>query len=744
MSRLIIVSNRLPYSIERSGEQSVLRQSSGGLVSAIMSYFEKNHSLPKKFEETIWIGSVDFSPQEFEAAEKKLEESNFKIEPVFMGENVYNNYYNGFSNSLIWPLFHYFPSLIEVKKEYFEAYKIANQQFAEKILEISKPDDLIWIHDYQLMLVPKMVRIKRPEASIGFFLHIPFPSYELFRLLPSEWKNALLNGILGADLVGFHTYDYATYFIQSAKMVMKLDTQFNNLMYRNRLVRADLFPIGIDYDKFHSDGDSGNLNEILSRIKNSFKEQKIIFSVDRQDYTKGLMYRLHGFNQFLQDYPEWREKIVFVLNVIPSRDNIPAYNERKKMLEELIGTINGKYSSIDWQPIIYRYNHMEFEELKGMYQSADVALITPLRDGMNLVAKEFIASKINHRGVLILSELTGAASELNEAIIVNPTDSDEVSKAIHQALIMPIPEQQQRMIMMQKRLKEYDVVRWVTDFLDQLDLVKAEQQKISMKLLDEKAIEEIIRMYNNSRKRLLLMDYDGTLAAFTRMPSQAEPSEQLLTFLKNVTRDERNSVCIISGRDEKTLSSWLGHLPISMIAEHGASIKLQGKDWEKQTSMQPGWKDKIRPLMQLFVRRCAGSIIEEKENTLTWHYRNTQPELGFTRSRELMSALSQLITNTSLQIIDGNKVLEVRQSGIDKGMSALKLLNHLSPDFTLCIGDDTTDEDMFTALRDHGITIKIGNGNTAAHFNLLNQADVIPLLERITNLTKIKETNAYS
>jgi trehalose 6-phosphate synthase/phosphatase len=742
MSRLVLVSNRLPFTIEKSGNESRLRQSTGGLVSAIKSYFEKSKSDQNNFAQKIWIGSVDFSPQDLEEVNDELTKQEFTIEPVQIEENIYNDYYNGFSNSAIWPLFHYFPSLLETRKEYFEAYKHANQQFAEKIISILQDDDILWIHDYQLMLLPLMVRKKKPSAKIGFFLHIPFPSYELFRLLPADWKMAILSGILGADLVGFHTHEYVQYFIRSVKMVLKIDNQFNNLLFENRLVRVDLFPLGVDFGKFNSSNDE--INKELVKIKEAFPDKKIIFSADRQDYSKGLMDRLHGYDLFLQDHSEWKEKVVYIQNVVPSRDNIPAYMERKKMLEELISTINGKHSSIQWQPIIYRYNHLEFDQLNALYKSADVALITPLRDGMNLVAKEYVASRNDLQGVLVLSELTGAASELSEALLVNPFDRAELAIAINQALLMPKMEQQQRMELMQKLLKEYDVEKWMTDFLDQLHTIKQEQEKLRMKLLDADALKKLIQQYQSSQRRLLLLDYDGTLAPFTKIPSQAKPTDEMIDTLRKLTGDKRNEVVVISGRDQKTLDSWLGLLPLSLVAEHGSSIKLKGGEWEKQFNIQPGWKDRIRPIMQLFASRCAGSLVEEKENTLVWHYRNASPELGFIRSRELMNTISQLINNTSLQVMDGSRVLEVRHSGVDKGTTAMKLLNKFAADFVLCIGDDVTDEDMFSILKKKGFTIKIGNGATAADYYIPHQSQVLPLLFQIINPSNIAEKNAYT
>lgn len=736
MSRLIIISNRLPYSIDTSGKEAVIRQSSGGLVSAIKSYVEKAGS-GSKFKERIWVGSCDFSQNDWDEHKNKLQ-GDFSIVPVFMDPNSYSNYYNGFSNSTIWPLFHYFPSLTEFKKEYFNAYLQVNEIFAEKISAIAEPGDTIWIHDYHLMTLPGLLRKALPGATIGFFLHIPFPSYELFRLLPGKWKKNLLTGLLGADLVGFHTYDYAQHFIQSVKMVLGVDNHYNSIQFDHRLVKADLFPIGIDYEKFKEAAKDKAVLQISNELKKNAGNKKIIFSVDRLDYTKGLKHRLQGFENFLERYPEWREKVIFILNIIPSRDEIPAYSERKKMIEERISTINGKYSTLHWQPLVYRYNHVSFNELVALYHVAQVALITPLRDGMNLVAKEYVASCTNG-GVLILSELTGAASELNEAILVNPTDTEQMADDIAAALSMPLDEQKERLKVMQSRLMDYDVVKWVNDFLDQLDNQKKEQEKQSFKLLDGKVFEAIQKKYNEAKRRCIMLDYDGTLAPFTKKPADAMPGTNLLNLLKTLTSDERNDVVIISGRDSATLEKWLGHLPLNFVSEHGAYIKYHSGKWETQTNISAEWKEQVRPMLQSYVTRCAGSLIEEKNNSLAWHYRNTHPELGFTRSRELLNNLLQLTANTPIQVVDGNKVVEVRLHGLHKGTTATKLLHHFQAPFTLCIGDDTTDEDMFKALENKAITIKVGSGATAAAYNILSQEDVLPFLEKLAEPVKKKK-----
>ncbi len=731
MGRLIIISNRLPFSLDREGDKLTLRQSSGGLVSAIKSYFE-NNSNKDQLTEKLWMGVADFPQEDWDqAVASHAADQDFGVIPLYMDNGLYDNYYNGFSNSVLWPLFHYFSSLAIYDSKFFDAYIQVNQLFAEKLAPLLQPDDQVWVHDYQLMMLPHMLRQRKPDATIGFFLHIPFPSYEIFRLLPTEWKKMLLQGVMGADLIGFHTYDYVQHFLQSVKMLLGVDNYFHNLQYQDRLVRIDLFPIGIDYNKFCSAASDPEVLDMCNKIRNNLEDKKIIFSVDRLDYTKGLPSRLDGFEQFLERYPEWREKMVFILNIVPSRSSIPAYLERKKMIEEKIGTINGRFSSISWQPVIYRYNHLSFKELIALYQAADVALITPLRDGMNLVAKEYVASCASGRGVLILSELAGAASELSEAILVNPTDRADVASAIVRALAMPLYEQRNRLALMQRRLQEYDVIKWVNDFMEQLAQVKQEQLKQKVKILDEKALSAIRKHYHTSKNRCLLLDYDGTLVPFTRLPSEASPDNAVKEMLSRLTADTRNHVIVISGRDLSSLDRWLGSFPVTLVAEHGASFKMRNSTWQQMVSVSDMWKEEIRRVMQLFVIRCAGSFIEEKANTIAWHYRNTQSGLGFSRSRELLNTLSQLIQNTTLQVIDGNKVVEVRIAGFDKGATALRIVNEMDPDFVLCMGDDTTDEDMFKALEGEAYTIKINNGASAAQYTILSQTQVLPMLNKL-------------
>jgi trehalose 6-phosphate synthase/phosphatase len=729
--RLIVVSNRLPFQLTEKNKKVQLKESDGGLVSALKSYFERENL--KNIQSKWWIGSADFPEKRWTTFQsQKPPKGSFEVEPIFLDTKLYGRYYNGFCNATIWPLFHYFPSMVEFDEATFQAYEEVNKIFTEKLLSFLKPNDTLWIHDYQLMLLPGMIREQRPETKIGFFLHIPFPSFEIFRLLHTPWKQKIITGLLGADLIGFHTHEYVQHFLKTVQMVTGLDHEFRTILLNDRVVRADLFPLGIDFEKFHATSNNAAVQKEKQLIRKNFSNRKIIFSVDRLDYTKGVTHRLSGFEFFLEQHPEWREKVVFVLVVVPSRQIISKYSERRKLIEEQVGRLNGKYSTLTWQPIIYRYNHLTFAELAALYDVSDLGLITPLRDGMNLVAKEYIAS-CQDKGVLVLSELAGAANEMGEAVLVNPVDKQEVANAIHTGLSMPREEQQSRLRVIQDRLKEYTVFHWVNDFLKQLDSIKEEQRTQATKHLSSQELSVIGDHFRNARRRHLFLDYDGTLVPFARHPKLAIPNDDLRKLLLLLSSDTRTEATIISGRDSVTLDEWFKDIPINLVAEHGAAVRLKNGTWIHERDPDQSWKPRIRPTLELFTQRSPGALIEEKVHTLAWHYRNVDPDLGFVRSRELFDNLHHLLRNTPLNIVDGNKVIEVRMSGVDKGSVASRLLSNDQYDFVLAVGDDKTDEDMFRALADKAVTIKIGTGNTIAQYSLSNQVEVINLLRQLLN-----------
>jgi trehalose 6-phosphate synthase/phosphatase len=731
--RLVLVSNRLPFQLLEKNKKVTLKQSDGGLVTALKSYFE-SESTKGSFDQKIWLGSADFPKARWDKyLDKQETHPHFGIEPLFIENKIYNKYYNGFCNATVWPLFHYFTSYMIFDEDYFQNYETVNRLFADKLLEIIQPGDVIWVHDYHLFLLPEMIREKIPEAMIGFFLHIPFPSYEILRLMHRPWKEKIIKGLLGADLIGFHTQEYVQHFLKTVRMVTGFDHQYRSILFSNRVVKVDIFPLGIDFKKFNDTIKNEEVIELRDGIKKNFPESKIIFSIDRLDYTKGITHRLAGFERFLERHPEWFEKVVFVCGVVPSREIISKYNERRKLIEEQVGRINGKYSTLKWQPLIYRYSHLSFEELSALYQAADVALITPLRDGMNLVAKEYLACRDTHEGVLILSELAGAASELGEAVLVNPNDLNEIAESISLALAMPQQEQQRRLSFMQKRLSDYDVQHWVDDFLHQLNEVKVEQEYQKMKFIDASVKESIVDRFHKSKNRCLLLDYDGTLVPFARHPREATPDDELHRLLKKLASANATQITIISGRDSAILEEWFDGIDVNLVAEHGASIKRNGNGWEHEKELDQSWKPLIRPTLEMFAKRCPRSFVEEKSHTLAWHYRNVESEFGFVRSRELLDSLYHLVRNAQLQVIDGNRVIEVRLSGVDKGAAAKKLVEDNDYDIIIAVGDDKTDEDMFAALADQAITVKVGPGPTKAQYSLPAQSDVIELLNQFTS-----------
>lgn len=731
-SRLILVSNRLPVQATKVEGKIVLTESDGGLVSAVKSYFDTAQA---QFTEKLWVGACELTEAKWTKASAECLSSSYTLVPVFIDKKTFDHYYNGFCNATLWPLFHYFLSYTEFKEEEFARYEAVNKAFCDRIADMVRPGDTIWIHDYHLMLLPGLIRERFPDVTIGFFLHIPFPSFEMFRFLHREWKSKIIEGVLGADLIGFHTAEYVQHFLKTMSMVLGIDHRYREIANHNRIVKVGHFPIGIDYDKFNATRDNVAVCSHRQSIRERFADAKIIFSIDRLDYTKGVTHRLNGFEKFLELHPEWRGKVVFILIIVPSRQIVSKYNERRKLIEEQISRINGKFSSIEWQPIIYRYNRVAFDELCALYQSADVALITPLRDGMNLVAKEYIASRVEGDGVLILSELAGAANELGQAMLVNPTDKSEVARKIDAALTSSPQEQRGNMRIMQDHVKENNVSNWVDSYFEDLANIRKKQRDLDIRLIDDSIADAIRGEFQNASKRLLFLDYDGTLVPIEMTPDLASPKQALLVLLADLSAMPSTEIVIISGRNFQVLEQWLGHLPIHLVAEHGAAYRLKGGEWQHFTDIDPSWKAVIQSTFEHYEKRSPGAFVEIKDHTIAWHYRAVDSELGFIRSRELLDNLYHLVRNSHLNVLDGHKVIEVRAAGIDKGIATGKLMEMFPSDFVFAMGDDKTDEDVFRVLKGKGVTVKVGSELTTAEFNVTTQQEAFDLLDNLRSST---------
>lgn len=727
-NKTIIVSNRLPLNVcvQESGNVKV-SPSVGGLATGMKSIHQNSDSL--------WIGWAGVPSDEIDestAEEIKNLAYNEKCISVPLSEEEIEEYYFGFSNRVLWPLFHYFMEYVDYDENHWKTYKKVNEKFAETILEHLDEGDKVWVHDYQLLLVPQLIKEKRPDVSVGFFLHIPFPSYEIFRTLP--WREEILEGMLGADLIGFHTYDYERHFISSVSRVLHYDTNINSIHAGSRIIKVDSFPMGIDYEKFHQEAENQqNRNEqtlLKTRLEQNralTPDAKFILSIDRLDYTKGIAKRLEALEYFLEKHPEYNEKVRLIMLAVPSRENVPQYQQLKKEVDELVGKINGKFSTATWVPVWYFYRSLPFEELVELYTSCEVAFLTPIRDGMNLVAKEYIASRTDQTGVLILSEMAGVAHEMNDALLINPNDYNQMAEALKTALEMPIEEQKSRNKILQNRIKRYNVEKWASAFMEALDAASALKEEKQTKFMSAKNKEKIIRRFRESRNKIFLLDYDGTLAAYHTNPERAVPSYELYNVLNQFIQNQIDIV-IISGRDRAFLDRHFGHLPIQLVAEHGVWIKKSNSKWKMSQNLQKDWMESIRPIIENFVDRTPGSFLEEKEYSLVWHYRKVAPGLRDIRSNELSNVLRGLLANSNIAVMQGNKVLEVKSGSINKGNAANTFLSK-TYDFIFTIGDDWTDEFMFQQVPEHAVSVKVGTTETDAKYFVENQTSVISLLK---------------
>ncbi|MGB5270151.1 MAG: bifunctional alpha,alpha-trehalose-phosphate synthase (UDP-forming)/trehalose-phosphatase [Eudoraea sp.] len=732
MSKTIIISNRLPVQLQISNGNINAIPSVGGLATGMKSVHSGGDSL--------WIGWSGLTDEEIpkELApkiDKALAEHGSS--KVNLKEEEVNGFYFGFSNRTIWPLFHYFLEYAEFELDSWLTYKSVNQKFADAIIEKAGEEDTIWIHDYQLMLVPKMVRERRPNLSIGFFLHIPFPSYEIFRTLP--WREEVLEGLLGSDLIGFHTYDYERHFLSSVRRLLGAEVSFNDIYVDNRIVKVDSFPMGIDYEKFseaakthqqNTEDQQSDLQRRLDLHKKSSPDAKLILSIDRLDYSKGIAKRLHAFKYFLDKYPEYKEKIRLIILAVPSRSNVPQYQLLKKEIDELVGRINGELSTVSWTPIWYFYRSLPFENLIDLYTSSDIAWLTPIRDGMNLVAKEYIATRTDKTGVLILSEMAGSANEMNESLLINPNNFEQIADTLFKAINMPLEEQKRRNAILQTRLERYNVEKWANDFMTSLQGQKDRDTANVSKRLTETLLKGVLQDYQKAKKKLFFIDYEGTLAGFKIDPQKASPDKELYDLLDQLSEKEGNDIYLISGRDKETFARWFLPKKYNMIVEHGVWISEQGEEFRMLENVKKDWMEKIYPVLESFVDRTPGSFIEEKNYSLAWHYRNTDPDFGANRATELNTVLTSLIGNDDISVLNGNKVMEIKSSNVNKGRAAMRVLAQEDYDFIFAIGDDWTDEFMFQELPEEAVTVKVGMQNTQAKYYIESVSGVRGMLKK--------------
>lgn len=720
-NKTIILSNRLPVKITEQNGEYILRSSEGGLATGLGSVYKQGNN--------VWIGwpGIDIPEERHNEVKKLLAPLN--LIPVFLTTDEINLYYEGFSNEILWPVFHYLTTYANFEQHYWDAYKSVNEKFKNAAIETVNDGDTIWIHDYQLLLLPCLIRKEKPLVTIGFFQHIPFPSYEIFRLIP--WREELISGMLGADLLGFHTFDDVRHFLSAASRLSTSKLSDNVIIHKDRQVVVEAFPMGIDANKFESLTKHTKVAKHSASFKASQKDLKIMLTIDRLDYSKGITQRLQAIELLLQLHPEYKEKIALYMVVVPSRDTVPKYKELRDQIDQLVGNINARFRTMDWVPIHYFYRSFSVEFLSALYSTADICLVTPMRDGMNLVSKEYVASRTNNDGVLVLSEMAGASKELNDALIVNPNNIGETMRAIVRAIEMPMEEQITRMTGMRHIVKKFNINLWVKNFMDKLKEVKQLQESLLTKHAVQSIKDQIAADYKKSENRYIFLDYDGTLVGFQGDIDKASPDEDLYKLLTKLSSDPANRVVIISGRRYQTLEQWFGHLNLDMIAEHGAWQKQLNEEWKALPLLTDKWKQEVKAVLDTYTDRTPGSFIEEKSYSLVWHYRKVEEGLGELRANEITNHLRIFIADKGLQMMQGNKVIEFKNIEVNKGKAAQNWLYGQNPDFIIALGDDHTDEDIFKALPQEAYTIKVGSTISAARYYLRDYKEVRELLKSL-------------
>ncbi len=728
MARLLLVSNRLPVTASLNGSKFAIEQSTGGLATGL-----RGAQWPDGCR---WVGWPGDLPRLSAAkrAELKSELASMDCVPVLLSKREVRGFYDDTSNAVLWPVFHYFLDNIPPDAGSWETYRSVNQKFAQLVAEEYRPGDVVWVHDYQLLLLPAMLRELLPGARIGFFLHIPFPSSEVFSVLP--WREEILRGMLGADLIGFHTPEYLRHFTTALVRVLGLDAQVDHVVEDGRDVMLGVYPMGIDAGTWNERADQPSIRDNVEAIRSEAAGRKILVGIDRLDYTKGILRRLLAFERMFKQDPALLERVRLLQVSVPSRERVGSYNDFRRKVDEVIGRINGELATPSWTPIVNLHRSLSPDEVAGLYRAADVMLVTPLRDGMNLVAKEFVASRSDEDGVLVLSEFAGAAWELGEALHANPYDLDHLASRIRQALAMSDDERRRRMRGLRRRVMSYDVHRWVAAFTDDLRAsAPAAEQRGEPPLADATALGA---RYAAMRRFALVLDYDGTAVPFADTPWAAAPDPELIELLRDLSADDGVDLHVVSGRSRLSLERWLGALPLSLHAEHGLWSRPSGGDWTLLRDVHTDWKPKVRRILEQFTAATDRTFIEEKTASMAWHYRNAvgdfggDEDFGEHQAKELRLLLGDLLQNQGLEVLHGAKVVEVRMQGVHKGRIVEKIVRDDRDDTPLlAVGDDRTDEDLFEALPAHATSVHVGRGPSRALWRIETVEDVRLLLRAL-------------
>jgi trehalose 6-phosphate synthase/phosphatase len=699
---LVIVSNRLPFTLSLEDAELRAEPSAGGLVAALEG------TRPG----SLWIGWPGLAvPEELQSEAERLSGEQGCV-PVFLSDDEQEAFYGRICNETLWPLFHYFVDRMRFTREAWDTYRSVNQRFAQTVARSAAPKARVWVHDFHLALVPRLLRQLRPDVAIGFFLHVPFPSSEVYRLLPSRVE--LLRGMLGADYVGFHTGDYSRHFRSSCLRVLGIEPGLDTIEHDDRTVGVGVHPIGIDVDSFRAALRDPETAPIEAELEERYGDRQLILGIERLDYTKGIPEKLDGFERLLEADPDRADRLTLLQVVVPSRLESADYRAKRDEIEMRVAHINGRFSRYGHAPVAYMHRSVSRPELVALYRRADVMMVTPLRDGMNLVAQEFVLCQtdevgggMDRRGALLLSEFAGAAHVLPGAVLVNPWDADDLAARLAESLDLDPAERGRRLDLMASRVEQHDSARWAESFLARLDRYARGAQH-SARPLDGDARRKLASALSSAPRRTILLDYDGTLRELVGHPDLAVPTPEIRSLLGELAALAGTSVHVVSGRTRDSLEAWLGDLPISLCAEHGYLVRPAGGDWQVPFEVDLSWLARVERLFRREAADVPGTMVERKAASVSWHYRQAEPEYGSWRARELLVALENVLAGSAAEVLPGRRVIEVRARGVNKGTYVESLLAGGETSLYLAAGDDVTDNDLFRALPDDAIAIHVG------------------------------------
>ncbi|KAJ1835478.1 hypothetical protein LPJ63_001098 [Coemansia sp. RSA 2711] len=711
--RIIAASHFLPFSISVSEETpeepyqwKVTRRSGHTAMYAGIRSLSDNPNTG--CTHVGWIGNYKDVKGEEHSCDSLSHESRTNIYkelekhgavPVFVDEETAHGHYEGYSKQILWPLLHYMSwnDSHPMNPAWWASYNKVNQIFAAAIGSIYTEGDIVWIHDYHLLLLPEMFGALHPKATIGLFLHSPFPSSELFRSLPA--RKEILYGMLGATSIGFQTYSYARHFLSSCTRVLGLESTPTGIDNQGNMVAIGVFPIGIDARHVQERRSLPAVQAKMKNLREMFANKRIIIGRDRLDEVAGIKQKLEAFELFLEKYPEWQNNVVLIQVTQPGQSRQPRLEAK---ISELVTSINSNYGSLEFMPVMYHHTFLNTDEYMALLNIADLCLITVIRDGMNTGSLEYVVCQQDKHSPLLLSEFTGTAGSVSGAIQINPWDYEGVAQAIDTALRMSPEEKKVRYEQMYRHVMNHDAQYWASTVIQDLRAtVLAGRSSSETPSLD---IPLFVKCFKSSTRRMIMLDYDGTLTPITNIPAQALPPPEMLEALSTLCADPDNFVCVISGRDRAFLELHLGNIKgLALSGEHGSFIRYPDSEWiNLLAEMDMSWKDEVMSIFEFYTERTAGATIEAKETSITWHFRNADPEYGEFQAKECMNHLeNSVVSKRPVEILVGKKCLEVRPISVNKGEIVKRLMgaNPKQWDFVVCAGDDKTDEDMFRSLR---------------------------------------------